>query len=413
MKIIYLHQYFATRNSITSTRSYEIAKKLVSKGHEVCVITTDTFLINEIPYKEEKGVKYFLVDGIEIRAKNNNYSNYMGTYQRVKSFLSFMNGAYKIGKKMKNVDILFSTSTPLTIAIPTMRLKQKLKIPYVFEVRDLWPEAPRQMEVIKSSLIFKVLKQLEKKTYKRADHIIGLSPGMVEGIAEYVAKDKITMIPNMSDIDLFQNTTFSNKEKERVLKKYKLEGKFVLSHIGAMGEANGLEFLIDAATILKERGETNVVIAIGGDGKMKPRLEKMCQERKLENVIFYGYIPRKNIPIMTSMSHITMTSFKNLPILETNSPNKFFDSLAAGKPIIVNSSGWTKSIVEENEIGFYVNPQIPGELSDLLVKLQYRRNELSSLEEKIKKIAKRDYNADSLSSEVEQILVNVSRRNTK
>ena len=413
MKIIYLHQYFATRQSITSTRSYEIAKKLVSKGHEVYVITTDTFLINEIPYKEEKGVKYFLIDGIEIRAKYNHYSNYMGTYQRVKSFLSFMNGAYEIGKKMRDVDILFSTSTPLTIAIPTLRLSKKLKVPYVFEVRDLWPEAPRQMGVIKSRLMFNLLKRLEKKTYTRADHIIGLSPGMVEGIAEYVTEGKITMIPNMSDIDLFQNIEFRDTEKERIVKKYNLEGKFILSHIGAMGEANGLDYLIDAATILKERGETNIVIAIGGDGKVKPKLEKLCQARNLNNVIFYGYIPRKDIPDVTSLSHLTMTSFKNLPILETNSPNKFFDSLAAGKPIVVNSAGWTKNIVEKNEIGFYVNPQIPSELSDLLVKLQYRRNELSLLEEKIKRIAKSDYNADSLSSEVEHILVNVSRRNKK
>lgn len=413
MKIIYLHQYFATRNSITSTRSYEIAKKLVKRGHEVCVITTDTFLINEVPYKEENGIKFFIVDGIEIRAKKNEYSNYMGTYQRIKSFLSFMNGAYSIGKKIENADLIFSTSTPQTIAIPTLRLKRKLRIPYVFEVRDLWPEAPRQMKAIKSKFILKMLKRLEKRTYNQAEHIIALSPGMLDGVAEYENKNKISMIPNMSDIDLFQNIIFEESEREKLLIKYGLEDKFILSHIGAMGEANGLEYLIDAATILKERNEKKIVIVIGGDGKVKPKLEKLCQERKLTNVVFYGYIPRKDIPIMTSLSHITMTSFKDLSILKTNSPNKFFDSLAAGKPIIVNSAGWTKKIVEENGIGFYVDPRNPEELAELLVNLQYKEDELELLKEKIIDIARKDYNVDSLTNEVERILVNSCRRNLK
>lgn len=116
---------------------------------------------------------------------------------------------------------------------------------------------------------------------------------------------------------------------------------------------------------------------------------------------------------MTSMSNITMTSFKDLSILKTNSPNKFFDSLAAGKPIIVNSAGWTKKIVEANNIGFYVNPRIPEELADLLVNLQYKKNELELLKEKIITIAKRDYNVDSLTNDIERILVNSCRRNWK
>lgn len=408
MKIVYLHQYFATKKSVTSTRSYVFAKYLVEQGHEVVVITTENFLKGEVPYKKDTVQNYYCIDGIEIRAQINPYSNYMGTTKRIKSFFSFMQFAYQTGKKIDGVDLMFSTSTPLTIAIPTLRLHRKLKIPYVFEVRDLWPEAPKQMGVIKSKPALMMLRSLEKKVYQKAEHIISLSPGMTTGIEKTgIPSTKITMIPNLSDLELFEKNKANEPKTQAFIEKYKLEDSFVMLHLGAMGEANGLEYIMEAAKGLKEKHADHIKIIIGGDGKTKPLLEEYCAKHKLDNVIFLGYVPREDVPYITAAANITMTSFKPLPILATNSPNKFFDSLAAGKPIIVNSNGWTKDIVEDNEIGYYVNPLRPNELTDVLIILQNETVFLAGLEEKIRGIAKDNYNAIDLAEKATKIMESV------
>ncbi|EUJ38770.1 group 1 glycosyl transferase [Listeria weihenstephanensis FSL R9-0317] len=325
MRILYLHQYFATRNSHTGTRSYEFAKKLIEKGHEVYMLTTDTFLAGETPYKEEKNVKYYQIEGIEVIAMKNNYSNYMGLIKRGWSFFSYMQKAYKIGKKMRNIDIMFSTSTPLTIAIPTLRLQKKLKVPFVFEVRDLWPEAPKQMGAIKSKFILNQLEKLELKTYQKADHIISLSPGMTEGIvAVGIEQDKVTMVPNLSDLNLFDLEKNYEKEQREWRARFQLENQFLLLHLGAMGEANGLDYLVESAKVLKDRGREDIKVVISGDGKSKPRLERYCAKNRLTNVIFTGHVSRSDVPMITGLANITMTCFKPVPILKTNSPNKFF-----------------------------------------------------------------------------------------
>ncbi|GKQ43366.1 glycosyltransferase WbuB [Companilactobacillus sp. RD055328] len=406
MKITYLHQYFATRKSITSTRSYEIAKYLVSQGHDVTVITTDAFIkdeLNEIPYSRK--VSYKTTEGIKVIAQRNKYSNRMSFRRRILSFVKYILFAYHEAKSIKP-DLVFSTSTPLTIAIPTLMLYKFKKLKYVFEVRDLWPEAPKQMGVINNKLILWIMKKLEKAVYENAEHIISLSPGMTEGIESTgIPASKITLVPNFSDLELFSLKNIDEKFVEDIRHKYQLDNQFVLAHIGAMGKANGLDYLVKAALILQENKIDDVVIMIAGDGMVKMELEKYCNDNNLQNVIFTGFIAREKIPSLTSIADITMTSFKNLPVLATNSPNKFFDSLAAGKPIIVNSAGWTKDIVEKNQIGYYVDPTKPKKLADLLQELQFEKDYLSKLSPKIKQLAKKEYAVEKEVQKVENVLV--------
>lgn len=399
MKVLYLHQYFATRNSTTSTRAYEFTRKLVENGHEVTVITTDAFLKNDIPYESSRGIKKYNFDGVDVKAVSSNYSNKTSFFVRGFSFINFMFLAERIGGKEKDVDIIFATSTPLTIGIPAMRLSKKLNVPYVFEVRDLWPEAPIQLGAIKSRLLIHYLKKVEYRIYVKAKHIISLSPGMTDGIViRGVEEGKITLIPNLSNIVFFENS-IDTEHMIHLRDKYQLTNKLVLGHIGAMGLANGLDYLVATAEELKKREVDNIVILIVGDGMVKKDLEEIAKEKKLDNIIFTGYIPRNKIPTYTNLVDITITSFLNIPILSTNSPNKFFDSLAAGKPIIVNSSGWTRDIVLENRIGYYVNPEKPKSLMKLLIDLQTDKYYLANLKNRIKKIAKEKYDAEVLSQQ--------------
>lgn len=405
MKVLYIHQYFKTREGFSSTRSYEFAKRLVDAGHQVTMLTGSSRLTEkEIPISKGKIYQTYNIDGIEVVAIRDRYSNYMGNFRRILTFISFLILSSVVGLRIKKHDIIYATSTPLTIGIPAMFISFVKKTPYIFEVRDLWPEAPIQMGVIKNKTIIKVLRCFEKVIYNRSSHIVTLSPGMTEGVlAHGIPKTKISMIPNSCDNDLFSKV---NSDPKIFIDMFDLQDKFVAIHPGSMGVANGLMYIVKAAKYLQDLGNDRVVILLTGDGATKPSLEKYCQANGLKNVIFTGRVPKYKMPNLLAATDITITSFQNIPILATNSPNKFFDSLAAGKPIIVNSSGWTREIVEKKDLGYYVNPEEPRELANLLHSLSKGSKEHLLIKGKnAREIAETKFDRDLLAKKLEKILL--------
>ncbi|MGE5704409.1 MAG: glycosyltransferase family 4 protein, partial [Clostridia bacterium] len=204
MNILYVHQYFTTREGSLGTRSYEFSKYLLRQGHQVTMLTGDSSLQGVLPVKRGWLHKRYVIDGIQVIAVNNHYSNYMGFFRRIVAFIGFVLFACFYGLFMKRPDIVLATSTPLTVAIPALVMKKLRSIPFVFEVRDLWPEAPIQIGAIRSPLAIALLQALERKTYREASQLVALSPGMAQGIfATGIAEDKVTLIPNCSDLELF------------------------------------------------------------------------------------------------------------------------------------------------------------------------------------------------------------------
>jgi glycosyltransferase involved in cell wall biosynthesis len=279
-----------------------------------------------------------------------------------------------IAMKQKKIDLVIATSTPLTIGIPALILKKWKKIPYVFEVRDLWPEVPIQMGIIRNMFLKKITRWLEKLIYCNATHIIALSPGIADGVlSSGISPDKIVVIPNMSKIDKF----YPREKNFELMRELGLnENSFKVIHFGALGYANGIKLVVESIKLLKNNGEIEFIF-IGG-GMMEEELQRECQKSGLENVFFMGNFPMEKTSDIVNFCDVSLVSFLNIPILYTNSPNKLFDSLSAGKPIIVNSAGWTKKLVEENACGYYVDPDIP---SDLIEKLFFMKNNQKLLEE--------------------------------
>ncbi len=414
LNILYLHQYFATLSSSTSIRSFIFSQKLVENGHQVTVLTTDAFMKQEEPYKTLDDVKYYHIEGVEILAVQSEYSNFLGKKERIKEFLKFMRKAERIGGSLPNIDLIFATSTPLTIGVPAVRLSKKLNVPFVFEVRDLWPEAPIQMGYINSKPLQHILRRMEKWIYKKSAHIICLSPGMADGVKlSGVSENKISVIPNLADLELFKDENINQALREKLSQKWDLENQFVISHIGAMGEANGLHYLLDAAKLISQQNVHDIKFLIVGNGKAKPELVSECEKRNIQNVIFSDMIEKKDVPTYLDLANITITSFLPKPILATNSPNKFFDALAAGKPIIVNSNGWTRAIVEKHKIGYYVDARKPEELADLLIELKDKKETLW-LKEEIKALAEAEFSvkraAKDLLNIIERVAMNRGRK---
>jgi len=399
MRILYIHQFFATRQSeLGLIRSYEFARRWVEQGHHVTIVTSSSRLPEEFSARRLVDGE---IDGIRIRSVRVSYSNYMGYGRRIGAFVAFMFGATWLAATAGKHDVVFATSTPLTVGVPGFLASAITGAPFVFEVRDLWPEAAIQMGALKrNSLLGIVAKTLERFLYRRAAHVIALSPGMAAGVvAEGIPYERVHMVPNSSDLDLFT----PGPRDRKLVSKHGLAHKFVVGYAGAIGPSNAVEDNVpEAARILNERGRDDIVFLIAGDGKSVPALVERTSQ--LPNVKLVGSVPKAEVPVLTRTADTLMVLFADKPILATNSPNKLFDGLASGKPMIVNSNGWTREIVEDNECGIYVPAEDGEALADAIERLADDRALRKRMGVNARGVAERVFARDLLAEQVLAVL---------
>jgi len=340
MHILYIHQYFRKPEQGGALRSYFLAKALVDAGHTVELITA----YNGPKYYQEN------VAGIQVHYLPVAYDNSFGFLKRIGAFLGFTFRSIKLAFSLKNIQLCYATSTPLTVGLVAIALKKFKQIPYYFEVRDLWPEAPIQLGYIRNSWAQRLLYAFEHYLYRQADKVIALSPGILEGIKPYKPAGTLFMLPNMADCEYFAPVTPTRNN---------FNEPFYICYTGALGRANRVAFLLEAASACQINGLTQVKFIIAGTGAEATALQKLATDLKLENITWAGHLNREQVRQYLATAHATYTSFDKKPILETNSPNKFFDSLAAGKLTIVNTQGWLQHLVETHQCGFYANPEKP------------------------------------------------------
>lgn len=394
MKILYIHQYFITPEEPGGTRSYWFSRELVSRGHKVVMITS-TNKNHQVPQKIN-------IDGIDVIYVKNEYSNYFSPWKKVLSFIKFVVSSIKQACKERNVDVVFATSTPLTVGIVALWLKSRKGWKYIFEVRDLWPEFPIQIGVIKNKFVIRILRLLEKKIYEKAQYVIALSPGMMEGVVKAgTPKEKVCVIPNMSKPTEF----YPHVPSSEIIARFGLQmDKFNIIHFGSMGVANGLMYIIETAKLLQDDHIEDVNFIFLGDGATLPQLQKAVENYKLTNVQFLGSHNMSVVSEIVNCCDVSITSFLDLPILYTNSPNKLFDSLSAGKPIIVNSAGWTKELVEKEHCGCYVDPNNPHDFMKKILKIKNEKELLQKWGENARRISEEIFNKDSLSKRMAEVV---------
>lgn len=393
-RILYIHQYFKTPQEGGAIRSYYLAKGLVQNGFEVEMITSH----NEPIYTVKE------VDGIRVHYLPVFYSNEMGFLKRVLSFLRFVRKVKKLSKNIKNIDQAYITSTPLTVGLIGLWLKKKKGIPYTFEVRDLWPTAPIEIGAIKGTLPKKLLYRLESKIYHGADKIVALSPGMRDWIKKVAPEKDVFMIPNMADCQFFKKEV----KDPKLIEFYHAEKPFVVTYLGSIGATNHLEFLLDIAQLTKSQG-FNIDYKVVGNGSKLGAIKLQAYLKKLNNVEFIGHQNKEGVRRLLNVTDATYVSFANLPVLATNSPNKFFDSLASGKLTIVNTPGWTKDLVEKYKCGFYANPLDPNDFVDKITPFLKEREMLESYKTNARSMAESLYSKKLQIDKLVKVLNNESR----
>lgn len=392
MNIIYFHQHFSTPKGSTGIRSYEMAKRLIHHGHHVTMVCGtygggNTGLDSTFVSGKREGV----VDGIRIIEFDLAYSNSDGFIKRSLTFMKFALKSIGLAFTEK-YDVLFATTTPLTAGIPGIFARWFRGKPFVFEVRDLWPELPKEMGVIKNPVILSLMSFLEWASYRSAHRCIGLSPGIVDGIKKRgVDESKIAMVPNGCDLSIFSQS--SEPWRPEGVEETDLMAIFTGTH----GIANGLDSVLDCAEILKNRGREDIKLVLIGQGKQKPKLQKKAKKLQLNNVIFHAPVDKIKLSGLMSSADLGLQILANVPAFYYGtSPNKFFDYISAGLPVINNYPGWLADLIENNQCGFCIPPEKPDEFADVLVKVAEQRNLLIPMRKNSIKLAKSMFNRKEL-----------------
>lgn len=410
MRILYIHQHFSTPRGAFGTRSYEFACRLVAAGHQVtmvCGASGRSVTGLEVPFVDGKRVGS--VDGIDVIEYDIGYTTGDGVAARIAKFSRFGLAAAKIALT-QSYDLIFATSTPLTAAIPGVLAKWFRRKPFVFEVRDLWPELPRALGV-RNPLLLWGMGALEWIAYRSADHVIGLAPGIVDGIARHgIDRKRISLIANGCDVALFADQADGSPPPS--WPKGVEPGDFVAVYSGAHGIANGLEALIPVAEALRDRGVKDIKLVLIGSGATKDALVQAARSRGLDALVFGDLVPKTDLVGLLKRADAGLQLLKNVPAFyRGTSPNKFFDYIAAGIPVIVNYPGWIAELVEHNGCGRVVPPDDAGAFADALIAARDQGAGWRALGANSRRLAETEFSRDRLGAAfVEVIQASVAKR---
>lgn len=388
MHILYFHQHFATPRGATGIRSYEMARALLRHGHRVTMVCGSYGLGGSgLATPFVKGKRRGEVDGIDVIEFDLSYSNADGFLKRSMTFARYALGAIGVALR-ERYDLAFATTTPLTAGIPGIVARWLRGKRYVFEVRDLWPELPRAMGVITNPLVLGAMSALEWLSYRNAERCVALSPGIAEGIAARgVATDRIQLVPNGCDLHIFEGGADEAWRPEGVR-----PDQLLAIFTGTHGQANGLDAVLDAAAVLKARGRGDIAIALVGDGKLKPALRARAEREGLDNVHFHDPVGKLKLAGLMAGADVGMQILANVPAFYYGtSPNKFFDYLAAGLPVLTNYPGWVAEMVARDGAGVAVPPADPEAFADGLIALADDRAALPRMGQAARDLARREF----------------------
>lgn len=402
MKVIYIHQYFNTPSMNGSTRSFEMARRLVSYGHEVEMVTTDRRIQND-----SCGGWYTTVEeGITVHWLSLEYSNNMSYAKRLCAFARF---AYRAAAKAKSLggDVIFASSTPLTISIPAVYASKRNTIPMVFEVRDLWPELPIEVGAIKNPVTKWFARKLERFSYKHSRAVVTLSPGMRQGVIRTgYDSSLITVIPNSCDTAVFKVDSVVGEEWRRG--KGWLKDRPLVLYAGTVGLINDLKYMVRLAHET-EKIDPEIRFLIVGDGRERDEVASFARDMRVlnRNLFMMDPVPKCEIPSILSAATICSNICANIKAVWNNSANKYFDTLAAGKPVMINFEGWQADIIRDYNVGIVLDYNDISASAKRLVEHIRNAAWLSEASDASIRLAEEKFCRDKLAKQLESVLMNV------
>ncbi|MCB9133960.1 MAG: glycosyltransferase family 4 protein [Anaerolineales bacterium] len=353
MHILLIHQAFAALDEPGGTRHHELALHLAAQGHRVTVIASPvSYLTGKTtlsPPSPPSPLAPLGEGGVTILRAYTYAALHKSFVHRIFAFFSFMFSSFLLGLKVKNVDLVWGTSPPIFQGVTAWALARVKWVPFLFEVRDLWPAFAVAVGVLTNPLLIRMSEWLERFLYGHAGRVMINSPGFLEHVKARGAK-RVELVPNGADTSMFD----PHARGEAFRTKQGLNGKFIALYAGAHGMSNDLDVLLDAAAQLTDCPDA--VIVLLGDGKEKPRLMVRAKEMGLQNIVFIPSIPKTEMGEALAASDACIGILKSIEMYKTVYPNKIFDYLAAGRPVVLAMEGVIREVVQAADAGVLIPP---------------------------------------------------------
>lgn len=343
MHIAVFLQYYHTPDCPTAGRPYALVQALAAH-HDVTVITTQTGRERRLTHQFE-----WVPSGVSLKTLQVPYHNAMTTRERLQAYARYAVQAGWHGLRLSRPDLIVASSTPLSVPMVAFALARWHRVPWVFEVRDLWPDFPIQMGAVPSSGAQRALYALERTLYRDAAHVVALSPDMARHVRRRASHDRVTLNPYGTDLSLLRQAPLQEAKTLFPLDA----GQHLILYAGSLGRANAIPTLLGAARRLRHRSD--LVWGFVGSGYHQSTVEAAAV--RLPNVRMIPPQPYPRTLALFKHASLSITSFVDRPVLRANAPSKLMDSLAAGTPVIVTNPGWTKRLVESGGCGWYVPPE--------------------------------------------------------
>ncbi len=397
MRVIYLHMYFKTPKDNGGTFSYEMARQLVDRGHEVQMVTADCSGQGRAWRRTEE-------DGIQVHWCPIPYSNNMGFRRRIRSFFKFAIAASRKAASLPG-DVIYASSTPLTIAIPAVYAARRQSIPMVFEVADLWPELPIAIGALRNPVAIAAARWLERFAYRNSHHIVAFSPGMKSGIVRAgYPEGKVTVIPNGGDMQLFQADEQAGREfRDR---HAWLKDRPLVVYTGTLGIINGVDYLPRLAAEVRKR-DPEIRFLVVGTGHQEAYVRDVAQQLGVLNDNFFMHPPAPKTEITPILSAADMASsvFCDIQQMWNNSASKVYDAMAASRPIAINHEGWWADLFRETGCGIVLDAHDMASAADSLVSTLRDRQQLQQMGQIARRVGEERFDRTKLIDPWEAILL--------
>ena len=409
MDIVYIAQHYRTLATNGGSRSYEFSRRLVDRGHRVNMLAAAP-LSQSI---ENEGVWWTTEEaGVTVHWCGVPYSNHMSFRERIQAFSRFALRAASRASALPQ-DVVFATSTPLTVAIPGSYAALRNRVPMVFEVRDVWPEVAIAMGALRNPFLQRASLALEAWAYRTSDSIIALSPEMARSITSRFPGARVTVIPNSSDLSLFAAPDDDEVAAVRTGRPW-LGDRPLLVYTGSLGAANGVGYLAHVAYALRSIAP-EVRILLVGKGKGKDELEKLARQLGVweKNLFVEPPVAKRDVPALLAAADMCASVFANVPALSANSPNKVFDAFAASRPVVINNGGWLAEVLRESGAGIAVPPDDPVTGAKMIMQHIMDPESLAQAGSAAALLARGRFNRDVLFEKFEEVLLGAASRGAR
>ncbi len=404
MHILLIHQAFVTTGEAGGTRHIEIAQRLAAKGHQITILTSPVSYLtgeNHLPghylYRSEQ-----YAENIRILYCHTSSGMHKGFIPRLGAFFSFMHSAFWTAAGIHHVDVVWGTSPNIFQAFTAWNVARLKRTGFLLEIRDLWPEFAVAAGALRNPFLIRCSLKLEKFLYLHADQIVVNSPGFIPHIRKICGRTAL-LAANGSDIEMFRSKDGGAAFRER----YGLNNKFVVMYSGAHGPANDLGTVLKAADRLRDHPE--IMFVFVGSGKDKARLESEASQMGLSNVLFTPPVSKDQIADVLAASDAGLAILQPVEMFKTTYPNKVFDIMAAGKPVLCQIDGVIRNVVEENGCGVFIQPGNAEALAEVALKYSKDPADCRKMGEAGQKAIREKYSREKTAEIMESILKGVAR----